>query len=283
MIDLFPLDASPGQLIFLGIFTFVFGFIAGMVGVALGAIRLPVMLVMGFNPVIAAGTNLGVTILGGAAASLPHWREGRVVGRVVLLIGLPAVIGSLLGGFFADDVKTWILLVLISSLLAISSAISFWQWWMAFRGERRSLNNGPTDSSTADSAHVIKLNPRRQMLYGGGGLVIGVVGGAAGLILAVLRFPVLLNVLRMDPRKAAGTNNAIGVLAGLFGFIGHAVNMNFDIAVLAVMGTTGMIGSYFGAKQTGRVSAVTMRLVIAILLAVSTPIVAVRVFSAFPN
>ncbi len=80
MIDLFPLDASTGQLIFLGIFTFALGIFAGMVGVALGAVRLPVMLALGFNPAVAAGTNLGVTILSGAAASWPHWREGRVVG-----------------------------------------------------------------------------------------------------------------------------------------------------------------------------------------------------------
>ncbi len=64
-------------------FTFALGIFAGMVGVALGAVRLPVMLALGFNPVVAAGTNPGVTILGGAAASWPHWREGRV--RVVTM------------------------------------------------------------------------------------------------------------------------------------------------------------------------------------------------------
>jgi hypothetical protein len=57
IINLFPLDASPGQLTFLGVFTFVSGFVAGMVGVALGAIRPPVLLVMGFNPMIAAGSE----------------------------------------------------------------------------------------------------------------------------------------------------------------------------------------------------------------------------------
>jgi uncharacterized membrane protein YfcA len=138
MIDLFPLDASIGQLIFLGAFTLVIAFIAGMVGVALGAVRLPVMFILGFNPVIAAGTNIGVTILGGAAASWPHWREGRVVGRVVLVIGLPAIIGSLLGGFFADGVKSWVLLTLIAALLGLSSAISLSQWWIVYKKFKKS-------------------------------------------------------------------------------------------------------------------------------------------------
>jgi uncharacterized membrane protein YfcA len=49
------------------------------------------------------------------------------------------------------------------------------------------------------------------------------------------------------------------------------------------MGITGMIGSFIGAKQTGRVSSITMRLVIAILLAASMPIIVARIFSAYPN
>jgi uncharacterized membrane protein YfcA len=119
--------------------------------------------------------------------------------------------------------------------------------------------------------------------YGSIGLIIGIVGGASGMVLAVLRFPILINVLRMDPRNAAGTNNIIGILAGIFGFMGHAFNMNFDIGVLAVMGVTGMAGSFIGAKQTGRISAVTMRLIIAILLGVSTPLTMFRMFSEYPN
>jgi uncharacterized membrane protein YfcA len=120
-------------------------------------------------------------------------------------------------------------------------------------------------------------------LYGGIGLVIGIVTGASGLFLAFLRIPVLINVLRTGPRYAVGTNNAISVLTAIFGFLGHAVNMNFDVSVLAVMGTSGMIGSFIGAKQTGRVSPVTMRLVIAILLAASMPIIVMRIFSEYPN
>jgi uncharacterized membrane protein YfcA len=282
MIDLFPLDASIGQLIFLGAFTLVIAFIAGMVGVALGAVRLPVMFILGFNPVIAAGTNIGVTILGGAAASWPHWREGRVVGRVVLVIGLPAIIGSLLGGFFADGVKSWVLLTLIAALLGLSSAISLFQWWIVYKKFKKSKREFRFDSAAEDSRGV-GLTARNQFLHSAIGLTLGIIAGAAGLILAGLRFPVLINVLRMGPRHAAGTNNAIGVLAATFGFFGHVINMNFDVALLAVMGVTGMVGSYFGAKQTGKVNAVTMRLIIALMLSLSTPLVVVRIFVEYPN
>ena len=282
MIDLFSLDASLGQLIVLGIFTFALGIFAGMVGLALGAIRYPVLLLMGFNPLVAAGTNLGVSILSGTAASWPHWREGRVIGRVVLVIGLPTIIGALLGGLFADSVRVWVLLTGIGVLQAISAVTTFWQWRTARRVARRAVADGVKSSIDATS-HGVSLKFRSQTLYGVIGLIIGIAAGASGLVLAFLRIPVLINVLRMGPRYAVGTNNAISVLAGIFGFLGHAVNMNFDVSVLAVMGATGMIGSFIGAKQTGRVSAITMRLVIAILLAASMPIIVTRIFSAYPN
>ena len=114
-------------------------------------------------------------------------------------------------------------------------------------------------------------------------MVIGVIGGAVGLVLAVLRVPILVNVMKMDSRYAAGTNNAIGVFAGVSGFLGHAVNLNLDVAVLTVMGISGMIGSFIGARQTGRISDATMRFIIALLLAGTTPIVVLRIFSEYPN
>jgi hypothetical protein len=282
MIDMFSLDASLGQLIVLGIFTFALGIFAGMVGLALGAIRYPVLLLMGFNPLVAAGTNLGVSILNGTAASWPHWREGRVIGRVVLVIGLPTIIGALLGRLFADSVRVWVLLTGIGVIQAISAVTTFLQWRTARRAARSAVADGVTSSVDATS-HGVSLKFRSQTLYGVIGLVIGILSGASGLVLAFLRIPVLINVLRMEPRYAVGTNNAISVLAGVFGFLGHAVNMNFDVSMLAVMGATGMIGSFIGAKQTGRVSAITMRLVIAILLSASMPIIVTRIFSTYPN
>jgi uncharacterized membrane protein YfcA len=200
----------------------------------------------------------------------------------VLVIGLPTIIGSLLGGLFADSVRVWVLLTGIGVLQAISAATTFWQWRTARRVARRAVDDGTINSIDATS-HGISLKFRSQTLYGVIGLLIGIAAGASGLVLAFLRIPVLINVLRMGPRYAVGTNNAISVLAGIFGFLGHAVNTNFDVSVLAVMGITGMIGSFIGAKQTGRVSSIAMRLVIAILLAAPMPIIVARIFSAYPN
>ena len=280
--DLARLDASVVELIFLGIFAFLIGIFAGMTGIALGIIRLPILLAFGFNPAVSAGTNLGVSVLGGATAAWPHWRGGRVVIRVLLIVGIPAVAVSFLGGLFANDVKSWILLAVIATILGISGLTTYRQWWNAARSPLRPVRHRPPTPSD-DPTGISNLRPGRVAVDSGIGVVIGLIGGAAGLVLGSLRMPLLLNVLRMDPRYAAGTNNAIGVFAGTFGFVGHALNSNFDIPVMAVMGAAGMVGSYIGATQTGRMGPAMMRLIIAIMLTAVTPIVIIRAVLEFPN
>ena len=103
------------------------------------------------------------------------------------------------------------------------------------------------------------------------------------MVLGSLRLPLLMNVLKMDPKLAVGTNNAIGVLAGLSGFFGHVVNANFDIQVMLVMGVAGMAGSYVGANQTERVDGNRLRLIVALMLTSVTPFVAYRAFAEYPG
>ena len=79
-----------------------------------------------------------------------------------------------------------------------------------------------------------------------------------GLILGSIRLPTLIRVLRADPRIAAGTNLAIGVVMGALGWIGHAFQGQVDYPMLALMGSAGMVGSYYGASFTGRVQLTTL-------------------------
>ena len=56
-----------------------------------------------------------------------------------------------------------------------------------------------------DPTGVSNIEPRRMAADGALGVVIGLIGGAAGLVLGTLRLPILLNVLRMDYRRVAIT------------------------------------------------------------------------------
>ena len=88
---------------------------------------------------------------------------------------------------------------------------------------------------------------------GGIGFGVGLLGGAVGLIIGSIRLPALIRILRVDPRIAAGSNLFIGFIMGSLGWIGHVARGQVDYALLIPMGAAAMVGSYYGAKLTGRV------------------------------
>ena len=54
------------------------GVLGGLVGLALGTMRLPVLLLLGFPAPVAGGTNILVSTASAATGSIPHLRAGRV-------------------------------------------------------------------------------------------------------------------------------------------------------------------------------------------------------------
>ena len=110
-------DVTLTEYVILAAVSAVSGLIGGMSGLALGTMRLPVMLFIGIDPFVAAGTNLGVGLFGSLAGSWEHVRSGRVMFRIVFLMGLPGVTGAFIGGVFADTVPAWLLLICVSALI----------------------------------------------------------------------------------------------------------------------------------------------------------------------
>ena len=99
-----------------------------------------------------------------------------------------------------------------------------------------------------------------------GGLGIGALGGAVGVILGTLRMPALLRGVGLDVRRAAGTNLVVGFLLGVAGFAAHAGSVGVDSAIL-VAGLAGAIpGGWLGARASGRFDEETLRLALGVVL-----------------
>ena len=229
-------------------FSFAVGILGGFVGLALGTIRLPMMLLLGMAAPIAGGTNILVSGLASLAGAARHWREGRVNLRIVLVMGVPACIGALIGGFMSDAAPTGL-------LIALAGLLVFWQGveFLIMVRERSKSGDAQALFGGELSGSAGMFTPGRVSAEAGIGLGVGLLGGAVGLILGSIRLPALIRILRVDPRIAAGTNLFIGVLIGASGWVGHVINGQVDYALLALMGAAAMVGSYYGAKLTGRV------------------------------
>lgn len=102
----------------------------------------------------------------------------------------------------------------------------------------------------------------------------GVIGGLVGLVLGSIRLPVMIKILKTEPKIAVGTNMLISSIMGMFSFIGHLINNKINFLYLIVLGPSAMIGGFLGAKYTNRLGPSTLKKLIGIVLA----IVAVVIF-----
>ena len=214
-----------------------------MLGLVLGTLRLPFIVLVTGSPIAAAGTNIAISAAAAGAGGLRHAREGRVDWRVVSWIAFPSVAGAVLGALVADDVSDALLYALIAAVL-VWSGID-----LALR--------------------PIKAQPRSRLRLGRGvGLSfgIGVLGGAVGVILGTLRMPTLIRSVGMDLRRAAGTNLVVGFFLGVAGFATHATQQRVDWTILAA-GLAGAIpGGWLGARATGRLSENALRVALGSVL-----------------
>ena len=252
--------------------SFAVGILGGFVGLALGTIRLPAMLLLGMAAPIAGGTNILVSGLACLSGSIRHLREGRINVRIVLVMGIPAFVGAFIGGFLSDVAPEGIL-ILLAGLLVFWQGIEF----LIMARERRRESATDTNLFGGElSGSEGTFTPGRMSAEAGIGLGVGLLGGAVGLILGSIRLPALIRILRVDPRIAAGTNLFIGMLIGAFGWVGHVLQGEVDYVLLVLMGGAAMIGSYYGAKLTGRVQLTNLILAMGLVLLAVGAILTVR-------
>ncbi len=246
------------QVAILGVISFFVGILAGFVGLALGTMRLPALLLLNVPPATAAGTNILVSTVSAFVGGYRHVRAGRIDWRLVAVMGIPAAIGSFIGGFASSTSVPEGALITVAGCFVAWQAVEF-----IIR-----LRRAPPGSSGDWPEGRASINPRQAAIEGFTGAVVGLVGGAVGLILGSVRLPVIIRFLRINPLVAAGSNLVIGFIMGLVGFIGHGIKGEVDIVLLLVMGSTAMAGAYIGAHLAGKASINRLLQVMSVVLLV---------------
>ena len=258
----FTTDLALWQLALLSLLSLGVGLLGGFVGLALGTMRLPALLLMGVNPQFAAGTNILTSALSAMAGGYRHVAEGRIDWGVVMWLGIPSIVGGFLGGFYAGEFPKGL-------LIGLAGLLVLWQGVEFFGLGRRLAAVEQGGESGEEGAGQEALTKTSGSVAAAGGAAIGLLGGGVGLILGSLRLPLMIRLLKINPRRAAGSNLVVGAALGVFGFVGHGLHGEVDLPLLLAMASTGMIGSYIGARYTGRVSVRSLVLVLAwVLLAV---------------
>jgi uncharacterized protein len=225
------------------IWCFVVALAGGAVGLVLGNIRLPVLVLAAGNPAAGAGANIGISGVSALTSAIVHVRAGRIDWRLFAWLTPPSMIGAVVGGYLASKVPKDAFLATIGVVLLL----------MAFDLLRRKAPVQPKRMSAAETVAI--------------GGVIGLLGGFVGLILGSLRLPALLRMGELLV-KAVGTNMSVGFFVGIAGVIGHAPG-GIDWTLLAIGAAASVPGALIGARLTGRLPEEHLKQAIAAILVVA--------------
>jgi hypothetical protein len=236
-----------------GVWCFAVALAGGLVGLVLGNIRLPAVLLVAASPASAGGANIAISGVAAATASVTHLRAGRINWRLFAWMAPPSALGALVGGYLAGIVRDDVVLLAIAVVL-LYSGIDL-------------LRRKPRPHAEHE------LDLRAAVLSGA---AIGLLGGFVGLILGALRMPALLRLVGEVPSRAVGTNLLVGVLVGIAGLVGHLPSAAPDLGILLVGSTASIPGAVVGARLTGRLDEEQLVTAIAVVLLVAGAAAAAR-------
>jgi uncharacterized membrane protein YfcA len=201
----------------------------GLVGLVLGNIRLPVIVLAASSPAAGAGANIGISAVAALTAAVTHIRAGRIDWRVFRWMAPPSIAGAVAGGLLSGEVPGDVLLGVIGGALLI---FGFDLLRPRHEPMRRAGSVHPGAAAVTGAA-------------------IGLLGGFVGLILGSLRIGALIRFVGGDTFRSVGTNVAVGFCLGVAGVVGHLTG-GLDWTLLALGAAASVPGALLGARLTGR-------------------------------
>ena len=108
---------DPLELIALCAWCFAVALAGGVVGLVLGNIRLPAVLLVASHPAAGAGANIGISGVAALAAAIVHVRAGRINWRLFAWMAPPSMVGAVAGGYLSGLLPDTALLVAIGAVL----------------------------------------------------------------------------------------------------------------------------------------------------------------------
>lgn len=239
---------EAAELIAVALWAFAVSLVGGLVGLVLGNLRLPVIVLFATSPAAGAGANVAVSGASAVASASAHARAGRVSWRLFWWMAPASLVGAVVGGVTAGLLPGRVLLAAIGLVVLYGA-------WEVHRYRRPT--GGSADTSSADLVNAAAV-----------GFGVGLLGGFVGLILGSLRLPAMVKYVGVGPYAAIGTNAAVGVVVGIGGLLGHLPS-GIDWDLFAVGCAGGVPGAWLGSRLTGRLDERALLRAMALVLLIS--------------
>lgn len=179
-----------------------------------------------------AGMVIVQTLFSASSGLFTYWKSRLVDVFMIRYMGL----GSLIGGIAGSAVSEWMSHELLTAVFAVLALLATVSMFMP-----RKENASPPEYNILLAISI--------------GLGIGLLGGMFGLGAGFLYLPILLNVFKIESRKAVGTGLAMGILLVIGALIGKLASSAsafpwFEGIILAIGAIPGgQIGSRIGKRM----------------------------------
>ncbi len=224
--------------------TILAGFIAGFINTLAGSgslVTLPLLIFMGLPATIANGTNR-VGILLQNVVGLNSFRRRNVLdSRGVIFLGIPAVLGSILGAQIAVKLNDEIMELVIGIIMVIMLFVILLRPNRWLKGELTEIKNRPT------LLHLIIF------------FLIGIYGGFIQAGVGIFLLAGLVLAVGYDLVRANAVKVGIILFFTISALIVFVLNdqVNWSIGLILAIGN--MVGAWIGAKVAVERGAVWVR------------------------
>ena len=246
--------------VFLGLLGVLVGFLSGLLGIGGGLQMVPGLILI--PPVLLGGDLVSVQAATGIAAvqalassmssTYVHIRNKAMKKRLVLLFGVPSVLGACGGAYFS---ATWSRSMILSILMVALTAT-------LFLGLRKYLqvvfhkNVQEIHEFITDFHHLWQ----KWWLIVPFSTTIGALAGIVGMGGAVFLVPFMTEVLKMPVRQAIITGTGVVILTSLGTVLGksqaHVVPWKLALGISALA----FVGGWLGAKAQAKLHNKHLRL-----------------------
>jgi uncharacterized protein len=218
------------------------GILAGLLGIGGGALVVPLLLALGYNPTQAVATSSWAMIITALSGTVQNWRMGLLDRSRLLGLGMPAIALTQLGVWLSTQLPQSTLLVAFGLLMCLNIYLITLRHQLVQRLESKS---NPQQSEPQQPRRS-PLPPwaARSLTGGLAGLLAGLLGVGGGAIMV----PLQMLLLGEPIKRAIQTSLGVVVLTAIAATLGHARQGHVGWMAGLVVGLGGLVGAQGSAR-----------------------------------
>ena len=206
------------------------GIIGSLIGVGGGIVMTPVLTYMGFSPAVIASSSLIAVFATSLSSTLTYVRKKYINYRLGLQLALPAIPGSIIGGFFSNFVSLDYFKIYFAILLTSVGLYIFFKNQII----NKTLNRTP--------------KPLFYLILIFGTFGAGVISSFFGIGGGIIFVPILVIIYKLKMINASPTAQFTLLISTITGLLTHIILEHPDYSY----GITLALGAFFGAQLGSR-------------------------------